>query len=537
MNSKRTSFTLLFAIVLFARIANGQIGDTATSYTTLAPTVIFSGRGSVKAGPPAVVTTPAVYWNTDPNFGFAMGLNGNESWSATSIKVNGALNKISFSLSTPIHGISWAIGDCFQVHGLTAYGGYVAGLDSIDLAVSATTPGVGTSTVTLTISGTANSCQPGSVPGAPLSGTTNLTSSPVYAYHYSMFLAGNEVVFNRLVSSSKYCPNVGSIRLCNSSRSNSDKIFMLDPNTDNTFVALQRWTGRSGVTSWTQIGDPSYGAITPGGLSTPTLFDASGNNEIAFSSDRGTITDYLRVTNSNASDHTVIIQAAGSDTAISINLKPKGGGSILCDGSSCGGGGGEGGMAVSTSGRFGFSSTSAVSGAKDIALYRMGAGVTAFSSGGNSDQNGMLYGSGNVCKTTSAITLSTSATTVCLWTLPAVAKTWAFTCFIGYKLSAGTAPTFTLAMNASQTPTNETGFANIYSTNTGTSTQNSMSSTSSGTQNILTGGAVTTGTTYQATAFGTIQASATNGTFAIQALIGGQSSAGTVTVGSTCILN
>ncbi len=464
--------------MLFAATANGQSNDAATS--TLAPTVIFSGRGSVSAGPPPVVKAPAVHWNTDPNLGFAVGLNSSESWVVTSATVDDALSKVSFSLSTPINGISWAVGDCFQIHGLAAYGGYVAGLDGIDLAASATRPKIGTSTVTVTISGTPNSCQTGSVPGKPASGTTSLANSPVYAQHYSMFLAGNEVVFNRLVSSSKFCPNVGSIRLCNSSNSNSDKIYMLDPNTASTFVALQRWTGSRGSTSWTQIGDPAYGAIAPGGLSTPALLDPDGNSEIAFSSDSGLITDYLSVTNSNASDHTVIIQAAGSDNVINIDLKPKGAGSILCDGSSC---------------------------------------------------------AGNVCKITSPIALSTSATTVCVWTLPAVAKTWVFTCLLGYNFSAGKSPTVTLAMNTSEAPVNETGFANIYSSNTGNSTQNSISSTSAGTQNILTGAAVTTGTTYQATAFGTIQASATSGTFAIQALMDGQSPAGTVTPGSICTLN
>ena len=65
-----------------------------------------------------------------------------------------------------------------------------------------------------------------------------------------------------------------------------------------------------------------------------------------------------------------------------------------------------------------------------------------------------------------------------------------------------------------------------------------MTSSSSGNVLILTGGSAPSGTGgLQATTFGTVQASATAGTFAITATLGGTSAAGTIQPGSLCTLN
>jgi hypothetical protein len=172
-------------------------------------------------------------------------------------------------------------------------------------------------------------------------------------------------------------------------------------------------------------------------------------------------------------------------------------------------------------------------GTVDTGISRDSAGVLSVDNvtiGGNLG----LIRDANSCRITSAITLSTSATTVCSYSLPAAARTWAWSCNGTYSITSGTTPTLTVGMNASQTPTSETGNASIYSTLTGTNTQGTVTSTSSGNQNILTGAAVTTITNAFWTAFGTVQASGTAGTFAITATLGGSSPAGTIAIGSSC---
>ncbi len=148
-----------------------------------------------------------------------------------------------------------------------------------------------------------------------------------------------------------------------------------------------------------------------------------------------------------------------------------------------------------------------------------------------------LFREGNACRITSAVTLTSGTpVTLCSWSLPATALTWSWQCRGIYSLTAGTTPTFKVEMNASQAPTSETGSANIYSTLTGTSTQATVTSTSAGNVLILTGATSATANE-QFETFGTIQASATAGTFAITVDEGGSASpAGTVNVGTVCRL-
>jgi len=138
------------------------------------------------------------------------------------------------------------------------------------------------------------------------------------------------------------------------------------------------------------------------------------------------------------------------------------------------------------------------------------------------------------CKITSAVTLSSGATTnICIWNLPNSAQTWAWQCKGNYTITAGTLPTLILAMNAQQTPTSETGNGMIWSASS-VQTFGSATSTASGDVSIMTGVTNTT-TAAPWESWGTIQASATAGTFAIKGQLGGTGSpAGTILVGSTC---
>lgn len=139
------------------------------------------------------------------------------------------------------------------------------------------------------------------------------------------------------------------------------------------------------------------------------------------------------------------------------------------------------------------------------------------------------------CRITSAITLSTSATNVCSWSIGANAVL-AWSCTMGYAITAGTLPTLTVGMAASQAPVGETGYANILTSNSsGGAVNGSASSTSSGNVTLKVGGSVVNGT-YQFTTFGVIQGSATAGTFAITASLGGTTPAGTIPVGGSCTL-
>lgn len=304
-----------------------------TTQVTL-PFTSFSTRGTVTTGPPPATTNPALNFVSDPNYGLSVGLNGNETWPLVGVQVTSTT--AIFSLTTPINTISWLTADCFQVQSLPGTSNLSA-FNGQDMAVTSRNGSTPTSTITVTLAGTANSCQTGAVTGTlPSVGTyTGLTAT---AEHYAAFLAGHTWVYNRLISSSQFCPNIGSIRLCDSSNSNSDKLYGYDPNTSTPLLMLSRWTG-SGPTVWTQLGDTN-GSITPGGLSTPALLDTAGNKEIAFTTAASAV-DYLTFANSAAGTPGVLtLTATGTDTNISINLVAKGSGTVQCNGSTCSGGGG-----------------------------------------------------------------------------------------------------------------------------------------------------------------------------------------------------
>lgn len=169
--------------------------------------------------------------------------------------------------------------------------------------------------------------------------------------------------------------------------------------------------------------------------------------------------------------------------------------------------------------------------------------VMAVGNGTVGDES-LLLRTGDPCRITGAVSLTGTTAVVCSWSLPALAKTWMWTCNGSYSISAGTTPALTLQMNASQAPTSETGNGVIGTVSqSGTVTQiyntGSNTATAAGVQPIFADAlsTITTLTSAPWSSSGTIQASATAGTFAIQALLTGSiSPTGTINAGSSCVL-
>jgi hypothetical protein len=175
-------------------------------------------------------------------------------------------------------------------------------------------------------------------------------------------------------------------------------------------------------------------------------------------------------------------------------------------------------------------------GVLDVAFSRPAPGLMALGNGTASDETA-LFRSGNACRITADVTLSTSATNICSYSLPAVAKAWAWQCEFIYAVTAGTTPTLSVGVNASQTPTGTTnGTVNIYTSNTDVGVQGSAPISTSGATNLGTTGTLTPAATiFQGNSYGTLLAPGTAGTFAITMTGTGASFAGVVKAGSTCL--
>lgn len=195
------------------------------------------------------------------------------------------------------------------------------------------------------------------------------------------------------------------------------------------------------------------------------------------------------------------------------------------------------GQITLASGGVGFGGSSSANNAvtTDSNISRTAAATWAIGSGAAASEAGFLRW--NTCKPTSAanMTVSGTAVTICTWTLPSKALTWSWQCKGTYTTTTNT-DTFAIGINAAQAPTSETGTAFVYSTNTGTLTSGTASGTSAGALNLLTGASVSAVTNIPWESYGTIQASATGGTFVITGTLTGTSPSGTVNVGSTCEL-
>jgi hypothetical protein len=198
------------------------------------------------------------------------------------------------------------------------------------------------------------------------------------------------------------------------------------------------------------------------------------------------------------------------------------------------------GIEIANTRAFLASSTNAGNGAVTLGISPVGsgAGTQAWALGNGTVGDDTALTRWGTCRISSDVTLSTSATSICAFTLPNVSKVWALECHIGWAVTAGTTPTLSFGVNASQTPAGSTQiFGEILTTNTNTATQASATLSASGALNVITSPTLTTAATlFQASLFGTINANATSGTFTVAATGAGASFAGAVKAGSTCSL-
>jgi hypothetical protein len=179
-------------------------------------------------------------------------------------------------------------------------------------------------------------------------------------------------------------------------------------------------------------------------------------------------------------------------------------------------------------------------GSADVGFSRQGVNMLALGNATANDETGLLR-SGNTCRITADVSLTVNvANSFCSFTLPAVAKAWAFRCDVQWAITAGSGTTtFALGVNPSQTPTGTTnGEAQVYTATSGTQTMGSTAISASGATVILTGATYTPAATVQlAKISGTLLASGTGGTFAIQATANGTTATAAVKAGSACWLN
>ena len=186
-----------------------------------------------------------------------------------------------------------------------------------------------------------------------------------------------------------------------------------------------------------------------------------------------------------------------------------------------------------------WSSTSSATGAADTGISRQAANMVSIGNGAQADETGLLR-SGDACRVTADITLPVNTTTtVCTWSLPAVAKAWAWQCQIPWVISAGSGTnTLAIIANPSQTPTGATnGAAEIKTTNTNTATEAVTAISASGATTLLTSGTITpAATVFMSSTSGTLLASGTAGTFAIQMNAAGTTATAAAKAGATCVL-
>lgn len=300
-----------------APIASPVFTTTATS-----PQFGMNARGSVSTQ--ASAAQGSLFWTTDQNYGAAITLATNITWPVTQAVINTGSGTIVFTLSTPTNGISWFPTDCFQIpSGMPATDG-LSSLNGVDLAVTSRSSSTPTSTVTITIAGTANSCQTGTVGSGLTSGT--VTGLTVTASHYDMVLNGNTTIFNRLSSSSGGCPNYGSIRLCSGGTTSADQITAFDPTTTDMFTLIRRNPIATTGSNWAQVGDSTHATFTPGGLQTPALTISGGTLATACGSATGCLAQAEAAT---AGTPTSAQDYFRADSALHRELLSNNGGSEL----------------------------------------------------------------------------------------------------------------------------------------------------------------------------------------------------------------
>jgi len=176
----------------------------------------------------------------------------------------------------------------------------------------------------------------------------------------------------------------------------------------------------------------------------------------------------------------------------------------------------------------------------DSSVNRITAGVVGVGTTANANDETGLFRSANSCRVTADITLTVNTPiTICTWSLPAMAKAWAWQCKIPWVLSAGTGTnTLAIIANPSQTPTGATnGSAEIKTTNANVATEATTAISTSGGTTLLTSPTLTpVATVFMSSTSGTLLASGTAGTFAIQMTAAGTTATAAAKAGATCLL-
>ena len=198
-----------------------------------------------------------------------------------------------------------------------------------------------------------------------------------------------------------------------------------------------------------------------------------------------------------------------------------------------------GGIEVTQSASFKASQTALANGAVGVSLAPIGTGTTeAWNIGGTSTSLFLQNGACKIPAAGIALPVNT-ATTVCSWTLPNSAQTWAWQCVLPWAITAGTGTnTLAISVSVAQTPTSTTnGTAEILTTNTMVGTENTAAISASGATTLLTSGTITpAATVFRSSTAGTLAANAASGIFAIQMTAAGTTATAAAQAGGTCFL-
>ena len=202
-----------------------------------------------------------------------------------------------------------------------------------------------------------------------------------------------------------------------------------------------------------------------------------------------------------------------------------------------------GGIELGDAASFKISQTGAMNGAVGVAFSALGTGTTEAWQASGTSTNLIFLGTGtgtnpgNGCKPIAAANMTVSGTpvTFCSWTLPNAAQNWSFQCKGTYTTTTAT-DTLSIGVNPSVTPAaSSRAEAVIGSSNAGASTNGGAAFAASGATNIFTGGSVSNVTDVPFEVWGTIQAPAGGGTFALTGALTGTAPSGSINVPTTCL--
>jgi hypothetical protein len=271
--------------------------------------------------------------------------------------------------------------------------------------------------------------------------------------------------------------------------------------------------------------DPtSHGTLSSTVLTgTPEISQVSGLGAMTLA---GSNYDFLQVPNGSPQQPGLTFASAASGTGFSaygagVHCWYEAGTAADCLNS--------GGLEVNENGSFSFSETPNASGAIGPSYGVIGSGTTM-------DLQPSTFLLLPSCKLLAGVNMTVSGTayTICSFTLPNAAASWAYSCQGTYTTTTSS-DTFALGWTIAHAPTNVIANATIFSTQSGTQTFGTATSNATTNQTALTGASVSSVTAVPWTMAGVIDAaSATSGTFLITGMLTGTSPSGTVNAGTTC---